>query len=813
MSQGSGLNVIALISGGKDSLYSILHCIRNGHNVVALGNLHPPLPASVISNTSTQEGQSQDDAQEAEDDIDSFMYQTIGWNVIPLYESALGIPLYRQGIVGGAVDEGKVYRDTTITKSDFTAGNAEAEAGAVEEGADADETESLIPLLTRIKQAHPEANAICAGAILSTYQRTRIEDVAGRLGLTPLAWLWQYPFLPGPGPAPAPSTSTSLTSDGASEEREAGLLEDMSIVHCSAKIIKVASGALDEGFLWGDVSDARGVLRGKIVRGIKRFGFGGNEDIRAAVLGEGGEYETLAVDGPGFLWKGRIKVEEGGREVRTGEGGVGYLRLKGAKVVQKSEEEVEDGVKPEDVKRPAILDGRFAAALGGLWDGDDEDDTDIEGEATVTSWTPTESIQSINGTTWTVSNITAPEAGPSTTSQTTAIVSKIRTILSAASTPRATSDIIFTTVLLRSMADFPSMNAIYVSLFNKPLPPARATVACGDTLPEGVNVMVSMIVDLGARIQRDGLHVQSRSYWAPANIGPYSQAISVPGREGEKVVYIAGQIPLEPASMELIELGRSSDSGQPEWCETYTLRAVLSLQHMFRIATAMEVDWFLGTVSFFTGTDNVQRRARLAWKVWEKMHTPEQVKGDGDEDEEESGLDVWDIKYGRRGDESMQGLTTSNANPELPNFDLIQADAVSNPENRLPAFLAAQVYELPKGSDIEWQGLGYRCTGLNVTRSSTEFGRVTDTTTHEKLKYTVIEIDDGKDLEQQIQRALEVYASESGPQSGSFHAIIYTSQPHSVPRENFQAQIVPCKSVWGAEGRKLAAGLIIQRQT
>ncbi|KAL4948890.1 hypothetical protein BDW69DRAFT_188838 [Aspergillus filifer] len=800
----SGLNVIALISGGKDSLYSILHCIRNGHNVVALGNLHPPFPTSTSAiNDATEEGQSQDDAQ-AEDDIDSFMYQTIGWNVIPLYESALGIPLYRQGIVGGAVDEGKVYRDDpTHTHSGSTAGKAEAGAG--DEGAD--ETESLIPLLTRIMKAHPEANAICAGAILSTYQRTRIEDVAGRLGLTPLAWLWQYPFLPGP--APSTSTSTSLTSDGAGGEREAGLLEDMSTVHCSAKIIKVASGALDEGFLWGDVSDARGVLRGKIVRGIKRFGFGGNEDIRAAVLGEGGEYETLAVDGPGFLWEGRIEVEEGGSEVRTGEGGVGYLRLKGAKVVQKSEEEVEDGVKPEDVKRPAILDGRFAAALGGLWNGNEDTENDSDSEAAKTlSWTSIETTQSISGTTWTVSNITAPEAGPSTTSQTTAIIGKIRSILSnfQHTSPRNTSDIIFTTVLLRSMADFPSMNAIYVSLFNKPLPPARATVACGDSLPESVNVMVSMVVDLGPRIQRDGLHVQSRSYWAPANIGPYSQAISVPGKEGERVVYIAGQIPLEPASMELIQSYGLSNDGRPSWAETYSLRAVLSLQHMFRITTAMEVGWVLGTVAFFTGTDNVHSRARLAWKVWEKIHTPAQEKADEDEAEEELGLDVWDIKYGRRGHEQAQ---TTDTSPQLPNFELLESEST----NTTPAFLAAQIYELPKGSDIEWQGLGYQCTGLSISRSETEFGRVINTTTNEKLRYTVIEIDNDKNLEQQIKRALEVYASESGPQSGSFHAVIYTSQPQSVPRENCQAQIIPCKSVWGAEGRKLAAGLIIQRQT
>lgn len=126
---GSGQNVIALISGGKDSLYSILHCIRNGHNVVALGNLHPPLPDA--DNASTEKGQGQGNAQ-TEDDIDSFMYQTIGWNVIPLYESALGIPLYRQSIEGGAVDEGKVYRDDPTTHSGLA--SSEAGAGAGEEG-------------------------------------------------------------------------------------------------------------------------------------------------------------------------------------------------------------------------------------------------------------------------------------------------------------------------------------------------------------------------------------------------------------------------------------------------------------------------------------------------------------------------------------------------------------------------------------------------------------------------------------------------------------------------------------------------------
>ncbi|KAL2827403.1 hypothetical protein BDW59DRAFT_171402 [Aspergillus cavernicola] len=769
-SQGKSLNVIALISGGKDSLYTILHCIRNGHNVVALANLHPPLttttkPASSNNNASDQKEKEEQGKETGEDDIDSFMYQTVGWGVIPLYESALGIPLYRAPICGGAVDTGRG-----------------------EEGNEKDETESLLPLLHRIKSAHPEANAICAGAILSTYQRTRIENVAGRLGLTPLAWLWMYPFLPAP-------EERGEFGGGGEEQGLAGLLEDMAAVGCSARIIKVASGALDEGFLWGDVSGSpfgRGSgVRGKIVKGMKRFVVGdGGEDIRGAVLGEGGEYETLAVDGPGFLWKGRIELEDEGREVRIGEGGVAYLRLNGARVVMKGGEGEGDGVTPERVRRPVMLDGGFAAALDRLRDGDwDEEEGGSIAERT--AWQLTGPVQSTNGGIWTVSNITAPEAGPGAAEQMAAIAKKIQEVLDTAVQEggRTTADIVFTTVLLRSMADFPMMNSIYVSLFQKPNPPARATVACGDTLPDGVNVMISMVVDLGPRVQRNGLHVQSRSYWAPANIGPYSQAMSVPLQGTERVVYIAGQIPLEPASMDLIE--SPPDVGEPSWVGNYRIRAVLSLQHMWRIGIVMEVGWWLGAVAFFTGKDHIRARARLAWKLWEKMHKPDIQE---EEEEEESTLDAWDIKYGRRGHEQIKAVT----GPRLPNFDLVEADGC------MPAFFAVQVHELPRNSDVEWQGLGYRCGGMKLAGRETDFGRATEVTTNENQRYSCIEVDKGApgfDLKTQIQRVLEVYT-----QPGGSHCVIYSSQPLSL--DWFPGQVVPCKSVWGAEGRELAAGLI-----
>lgn len=46
---------------------------------------------------------------------------------------------------------------------------------------------------------------------------------------------------------------------------------------------------------------------------------------------------------------------------------------------------------------------------------------------------------------------------------------------------------------------------------------------------------------------RDVLHVQSISHWAPSCIGPYSQAVKLPG-----LVFLAGQIGLHPPTMQLL---------------------------------------------------------------------------------------------------------------------------------------------------------------------------------------------------------------------------------------------------------------------
>jgi diphthine-ammonia ligase len=293
----SKLKVIAMISGGKDSLFSVLHCQANGHEVVALANLYPETSATGSE----------------DEDIDSFMYQTVGHSVIPLYAEALRIPVYRQKILGGS---GSMERDY-----------APASESAVEK----DETESLVPLLQKIKAAHPDANAINTGAILSTYQRTRIESIALRLGLIPLSYLWQFPSLP-------PYTQTSL-------------LEDMRKIGQDSRIIKVASGALDGSFLWKNVVDQANVNR--MAKRMEMFG----GSVGGAVLGEGGEFETLTLDGPRKLWKGRIQA--GSVEIVKGEAGSAVVRLKDVSVMEKEGNEEDKAV----LRIPDILDAEFKALL------------------------------------------------------------------------------------------------------------------------------------------------------------------------------------------------------------------------------------------------------------------------------------------------------------------------------------------------------------------------------------------------------------------------------------------------------------------
>lgn len=773
------LNVIALISGGKDSLYSILHCIRNGHRVVALANLRPPPSGGGDSNAEEDE----------KEDMDSFMYQTIGHNVIPLYESALGIPLYRGDITGVAVDTSRIYRDHPPR-------TVEGEEEEKEEEGE-DETESLIPLLNRIKRDLPHANAVSAGAILSTYQRTRIENVAGRLGLVPLAFLWMFPFLPRP-------FSSEEEEGNGNTGRGGGLLDDMAAVGCDARIIKVASGGLDDGFLWENVASPKAQRR---LEKVMRPYVDDAQTLKGAILGEGGEYETLALDGPSFLWRKKIVVEESDREVCRVDSGVSHVRVLKARCVEKDES---TAVTPEDVRKPAQFDERFWQALRGLQEGDFVSvGEDVDKKPSSESSSTINIASTSLGNLYTISNITAPEAGPAADAQMRAITEKLQSLLQTINPQStiSTNDIVFTTVLLRSMADFTPMNAIYVSLFTKPNPPARVTVACGDCLPEGVQVMISAVIDLGPREKREGLHVQSRSYWAPANIGPYSQAITVPyssQQEGSSsvkggLVYIAGQIPLDPPSMEIP--GGICEADE-EWFRNFSLHATLSLQHLWRIGLATKVDWWIGAIVFLA-RDHRQRgrqKARIASRLWQAIHSRDTAEA-----EEEADLDIWDIKHGLTEDPRM-----AQGGPSLPNWEVL-VDGDGN-ANHPPCF-TVEVEQLPRNSDIEWQALG--TTGVRIEPPG-GVPCITDPETRiwrtkldeQKGSFYTIEIAEIQNTN--LCDRIDAVLSEIGvdPDQNLAHCTIYTSYGQSVSR--WKGQLVPCYNVYGSGGSSIAAAITVQ---
>jgi diphthine-ammonia ligase len=138
--------VVGLLSGGKDSCYNLVQCVAAGHEVVALANLRP----------------SRDTQEE-----DSNMYQTVGWNCVELLARAMRLPLYVETITGEGREMGKDYLPT-----------------------EGDEVEDLYRLLKRVAR-ETGVKGVAVGAILSDYQRVRVESVCLRLGLTPLAYLWQ----------------------------------------------------------------------------------------------------------------------------------------------------------------------------------------------------------------------------------------------------------------------------------------------------------------------------------------------------------------------------------------------------------------------------------------------------------------------------------------------------------------------------------------------------------------------------------------------------------------------------------------------
>lgn len=239
------MKVVALISGGKDSCYNMMQCAAAGHEIVALANLRP----------------------KGKDELDSYMYQSVGHQAIDLYAEAIELPLFRQDIDGIPLNQESEYQPTK-----------------------GDEVEDLYKLLKNVKDKI-QIEGVSVGAIFSDYQRVRAENVCNRLGLKMLAYLWHR------------------------EQKE--LLKEMINCKVNSIIIKVATLGLNpEQHLGKNLQE----MYNHLVKMEEKYGLN--------VCGEGGEYETFTLDCP--LFKKKIVINETQLILHSNDAfaPVGYLNLK-----------------------------------------------------------------------------------------------------------------------------------------------------------------------------------------------------------------------------------------------------------------------------------------------------------------------------------------------------------------------------------------------------------------------------------------------------------------------------------------------------
>jgi diphthine-ammonia ligase len=211
------MKFIGVISGGKDSILAIHLAVAEGHELVCLANLFPPDRTS---------------------ELDSYMYQCAGTEIVEAMGEAFEIPLIRRPMNGTPI---------AIHSNDY-------------EPTSGDEVEDLYSLLEECKSRFPGVEGITTGAVFSTYQKQRVENCCERLGLISMAPLWQMP-----------------------QDRVLDLVEQHKI---TAILVKTAFVGLDDSHVGKTTKELRPVFR----KLAKDLGF--NE------CGEGGEFESIVLDCP-----------------------------------------------------------------------------------------------------------------------------------------------------------------------------------------------------------------------------------------------------------------------------------------------------------------------------------------------------------------------------------------------------------------------------------------------------------------------------------------------------------------------------------
>lgn len=549
------MRVVGLISGGKDSTFNMLNCQAEGHQIVALANLHPA----------------------DKDELDSYMYQTVGHMGIEKFAEAMELPLYRKTTSGKTAQKGKNYEPLD---SD-------------------DEVEDLYELLKEVKEKE-NVEAVAIGAIFSDYQRVRSENVCSRLKLQAFTYLWR--------------------------RDQAELLQEMIDCHIDAIIIKVASlGLTPERHLGKSIRD----MQGHLVKMHEKYGLN--------ICGEGGEYETFTLDCP--LFKKKIVIDDDQVVISSSDPvcTVGYINFTKIHLEPKQPSDFRNYVikssldfiselnssSYSDLSDPDLTDtelefiekgnfGKMCASkslpetFSKSFSSEEMKNCSIEDVPEVKFEYETEKLQSeghlvsnSKGWHW-ISSIHGE--GKTTYDGINDAMRRLDEIIQQNSIKH--QDLCYITLYVRNIADYSVINEVYSEKLNFQNPPTRV---CVETcLPESCHVIMEAVAFKSginsvneADYKRHTMHVQGISHWSPANIAPYSQSTSI----GE-ITYISGQIGLVPGNMTIINGGIKNE------CK-------LTLRHINRIAKAMNSKGQLRDVvqgiCFLTHPNHISE-ARRQWE-------------------------------------------------------------------------------------------------------------------------------------------------------------------------------------------------------
>jgi len=275
------MRFIALVSGGKDSTFAVSEAVSQGHELVGLAHLASFSLSAALSHQDGSSGLFS--IPGVSEEKDSWMYQSVGSELVPFLTIAFEQRMFWIDPVSG--DDFDPEEDQYLQS--FGANAFLSSDGRVDR-----DVVRMWRLLRSAKQSLSSSppQALVSGAILSNYQRTRIEVVCRALGWICISPLWQRPQ--------AQLLSLMGTSGG-----------------IDARMIKTACIGLDSSHLMMSLCPAKsqsGKHGGPSSSSSYHHSYappssnlGVNLDRLEAqygvnVCGEGGEYESFTLDAVAF---------------------------------------------------------------------------------------------------------------------------------------------------------------------------------------------------------------------------------------------------------------------------------------------------------------------------------------------------------------------------------------------------------------------------------------------------------------------------------------------------------------------------------